>query len=237
MDFSDSKFKSEMARRKKNKQEEEVLVDIVEVRDSFQGFYERNQKVIWGVLGALVLVVGGYFVYSGLYLEPRQQEAMEQMYQAQKQFERDSFAKALTNPGGLYPGFLDIVDQYGGTKAGNLANYYAGVSYLNLGKFEVAADYLKSYKPQNPEMKIMKNGALGDCYAELKDLASAESYYQKAANSDNALLTPYYLMKLGMLHEHNGNPDAALEAYSQIEAKYPDSKEGNEIDKYIARVN
>ena len=124
-----------MARRKKNKQEEEVLVDIVEVRDSFQGFYERNQKVVWGILGGLVLLVGGYFIYNNLYMQPRQVTAMDQMYQAQRQFEQDSFARALTNPGSLYPGFLDIIDQYGNTKAGNLANYYAGVSYLNLGRF------------------------------------------------------------------------------------------------------
>jgi tetratricopeptide (TPR) repeat protein len=225
-----------MARRKKNKQEEEILVDIVEVRDNFQGFYEKNQKVIWGALGGLVLLVGGYFIYTQLYLEPRQKEAMAQMYQAQRQFEQDSFAKALTNPGALYPGFLDIQDQYGGTKAANLASYYAGVSYLNLGKFEAAIDYLKSYSASNGEMSIMKNGALGDAYSETQNLGQAMSYYQKAANSNNDFLTPYYLKKVGMLHERNGDKAAAAKVYSQIKEKFPQSNEGRDIEKFLART-
>lgn len=225
-----------MARRKKNKQEEDILVDIVDVRDNFQGFYEKNQKVIWGVLGGLVLLVGGYFIYTQLYLEPRQKEAMTQMYQAQRQFEQDSFAKALTNPGALYPGFLDIQDQYGGTKAANLAGYYAGVSYLNLGKFDAAVDYLKSYKASNPEMAIMKNGALGDAYSELQDFGQAMSSYQKAANSNNDFLTPYYLKKVGMLHERNGNAAEASKVYNKIKADFPQSNEARDIDKFLARV-
>lgn len=225
-----------MARRKKNKQEEEVLVDIVEVRDNFQGFYEKNQKIIWGVLGALVILVGGYFVYHNLYLQPREKEAVSQMYQAQLQFERDSFAQALTKPGGLSLGFLDIQDQYSGTKAANLSNYYIGVSYLNLGKFEAAVDYLKSYKPTAPEMKIMKNGALGDAFSELQDMEKAMSFYKNAADSDNDLLTPYYLKKVGMLYERQGDAAAAAKAYQQIKDNYPTSAEGREIDKFLAKT-
>ena len=225
-----------MARRKKNNQEEEVLVDIVEVRDNFQGFYDKNQKIIWGILGGLVLLIGGYFVYNNLYLEPRQKEAMAQMYQAELQFERDSFAQALTNPGNLYPGFLDIQDQYSGTKTANLASYYIGVSYLNLGKFEAAVDYLKGYKSTNAEMTIMKDGALGDAFSELQDMEKAMSYYMKAADSDNDLLTPYYLKKVGMLHERQGDTAAAAKAYQQIKDNYPQSTEGREIDKYLAKT-
>ena len=220
----------------KNKQEEEVLVDIVEVRDSFQGYYERNQKLVWGVLGGLVLLVGGYFIYTNIYMQPRQVEAMSQMSQAQRQFEQDSFAKALTNPGSLYPGFLDIQSQYGNTKAGNLANYYIGVSYLNLGKFDAAIDYLKSYKASNDEMRTMKNGALGDAFSEIQDFGQAMSFYQKAANGDNDFLTPYYLKKVGLLHERNGDKAAAQKVYEQIKADFPQSNEGREVEKYLARV-
>jgi TolA-binding protein len=158
------------------------------------------------------------------------------MYQAQLQFERDSFANALTSPGSMFPGFLDIQDQYGGTKAANLANYYIGVSYLNLGKYEAAADYLKSFKAKTPEMTIMKNGALGDAYSELQDMGQAMSYYKKAANSDNDLLTPYYLKKVGMLQERNGDTAAAAATYQKIKDEYPQSAEGREIDKFLAKT-
>jgi hypothetical protein len=52
------------------------------------------------------------------------------MMLAQQQFEKDSFQLALTNPGGGYSGFLDIIDSYSGTKTANLAKYYAGICYL-----------------------------------------------------------------------------------------------------------
>ncbi|MEO0341479.1 MAG: tetratricopeptide repeat protein, partial [Bacteroidota bacterium] len=148
-----------------------------------------------------------------------------------------SFAKALTNPGGLYPGFLDIEDQYGNTRAGNLANYYIGVSYLNLGEYQAAIDFLVDYKPTNPEMTIMKNGALGDAFAEINDLSTAMSFYQKAVAKDNDLLTPYNLKKIGLLHERNGAGADAQAVYEKIKNDYPLSNEARDIDKFLARVS
>ena len=42
-------------------------------------------------------------------------------------------------------GFTDIADEFRGTKAGNLANYYAGISYLKLKKYEEAIEYLSNF--------------------------------------------------------------------------------------------
>lgn len=228
-----------MARRKRNqKQSEETLVDIVEVRDQAQNFFDDNQNIIFGALVVVVLLIGGYFAYRNFYQKPRQQEAVEQMYRAEQQFERDSFALALTNPGGGYSGFLDIIDNYKGTKAANLARYYTGISYLNLGKYEAAIDYLDQYKANDEVTPITKYGAMGDAYAELQDFEQAMSFYKKAANAgDNEAITPYYLKKIGMLHERNGDKAAAKEVYQEIKDEYPTSSVGADIDKYIARVS
>lgn len=229
-----------MARRRnvKKKQADETLVDIIEVRDQAQSFVDQYQNYLFGGLTVLVLLVGGYLAYQNFYQKPRQMEATEQMFQAQVQFERDSFALALTNPGGGYSGFLDIIDNYKGTKAANLANYYAGVSYLHLGQYTAALDYLNDFKPTGEITPIMKWGAFGDCFSELNDLDKAMKYYQKAASTgENSILTPYYLKKIGLLHEHNGNPAEARKVYEEIKEKYPDSPDGQDIDKYITRVD
>ncbi len=225
-------------RNKQRKKEDEVLVDVVEVRESTQDFFEQNRTWILGGIGALVLIVGGFFAYNQFYKIPKQKEAIDQMAQAQVQFERDSFALALTNPGGGFAGFLDIIDNYGGTPAANLAHYYAGVCYLHLGQYEAAISYLEDFKAKGDLLPITRNGALGDAYAENNDLDQALSYYQKAANAeDNELLTPYYLQKIGMLHERNGNSSEALKAYQQIKDEYPASAQAREIEKYIVRVS
>lgn len=226
-----------MAKRKTSANDE-TLVDIVEVRESAESFVENNQKLIFGALVALVLVVGGYFAYKYLFQIPKQKEAVEQMYKAQEQFERDSFRLALTNPGSGFPGFLDIIDQYSGTPAANSANYYAGISYLHLGEYDAAIAYLNDFDADDEVLPITKYGAIGDAYAEKGDLGQAMSFYKKAVSAgDNEILTAYYLKKVGMLNEKNGDLGAAKQAYEQIQKDYPTSNEGRDIEKYIARVS
>lgn len=227
-----------MATRKKSSAKaDETLVDIVEVKEQAEDFFERYRYVILGVVGALVLIVGGFFAYTNFYKIPKQQEAVEQMYQAQIQFERDSFTLALTNPGGGYQGFLDIIENYKGTQAANLALYYAGISYLNLGQYDAAIDYLKDYNPSGDVLPAMKFGALGDAYSEKNDFGQAMSYYKKAASTGvNEAITPYYLKKIGLLHERNAEWDQAKKAYQEIKEKYPNSPDGRDIDKYLVRI-
>lgn len=229
-----------MARRRSatKKKQEETIVDITEVKDQAQGFMEENQNKIFGALVLAVLVIGGIFLWKNLINGPKQETAMEQMQQAQYQFERDSFALALQNPGGGFSGFLDIIDQYGGTSSGNLAKYYAGISYLNLGKFEAAVDYLNQFSASGEITPIMKYGALGDAYSELNQMDKAMSNYQSAVSSgNNELLTAYYLKKVGLLHQKNGNNSEALAAFQQIKDKYPDSPDGADVEKYISRLS
>lgn len=227
-----------MARRKnKQKEAEETLVDIVEVRDQASDFLEENRNLIIGGIVALVAIVGGYLGYTNFYQQPRQERAMQEMTQAQVQFERDSFTLALTNPGGGFSGFLDIIDNYGGTPAGNSALYYAGICYLNLGQYDAAIDYLGDFSAKGEIMPIMKNGAIGDAYSELQDFDKAMQYYKKAvAAGENAVLTAYYLKKLGLLHEKNGDFAQALKAYQRIKNDFPKAPESREIQKYITRT-
>ena len=222
---------------RKSKKGDETLVDIVQVKEKAEDFFERNQVAVLSGLGAIVLIIGGFFIYNNLYKKPRNEKAMAQMFQAQFQFERDSFVLALDNPGGGYDGFLDVIDKYSGTKAANLAKYYSGICYLHLGRYEAAIDYLKDYKAAGEVTPVMKYGALGDAYSELADWKNALEQYQKAADAaDNDYLTPYYLKKLGLLHERQGDLDKALVAFERIKKDYPNTTASQDIDKYIARA-
>ncbi len=225
-------------RRKQTKKEnEELLVDIVEVKETGQDFIERNKMLVIGVVAGLLLLVGGYLVWKYMIQAPKEKQAAAAIYMAENQFAKDSFALALENPGGAFEGFLDIIDNYSGTKTANVAKYYAGISYLNLGRFEDAISYLESFSPSGTITPIMKHGALGDAYSETGDLDKAVSLYKKAASSgDNEFLTPYYLMKLGTLQQRQGNNSAAADAFRKIKEKYPNSSQGSDIDRYLAQV-
>ena len=227
-----------MAKRKrKSKKEEEVLIDITEVTGQAEDFMEKYQKQIFIGITALVVLVGGYFVYKNAYQVPKNNEAIEQMAQAEYQFERDSFALALANPGAGYPGFADIAKSYSGTPAGNVALYYAGICCLNLGQFDAAISYLDDYSAHDDLTAATKNGALGDAYAEKGDLDEALSYYKKAANaSENEITAPYYLKKYAMLSTKLGNNSDAIEAWKKVKQKYPFAPEANDAEKQLARL-
>lgn len=227
-----------MAKRKKTREQEELLVDLEGAKSQAEGFVEKNSNLVFGALVALVLILGAYFVYKYMIKAPQEKAAMEQMFKAEEQFAKDSFSLALVNPGGGYKGFVDIIAEYSGTQAANVAHYYAGASYLNLGDYNVAIDYLKDYSADGNITPAMKNGMIGDAYSELEDFDSALSYYNKAVSAvENEMTAPYYLFKLGMLYEKQGDYSKSRRSFEKIKSSFPNSNEASSIDKFIARVS
>ncbi len=223
-----------MARRRKEKAQDETLVDIVEVKGSVQDYFEDNKMLILGGLGALLLIVGGYIFYKFGIVQPRAEEAKTSLFKAETQFARDSFALALESPGGDAEGFLDIIENYGGTKQANLASYYAGISYLNLGRYDEAIEYLNSFDASGSNLlAAMKNGAIGDAHAELGNQEKAISFYSKASKGGDEFSAPYYLNKLGLLKKRQGDNAGALAAFKQIDSTYPNSTEARSASRYI----
>ncbi len=228
-----------MARRKKkqNQQEDETLVDVVGSVETLQDYVEQNSSKIMSIIGLFVLVLGGILAYYFLYKIPRNDDATLMMSQAQAQFEKDSFALALDNPGGSAKGFLDIIEDYSGTNAANTASYYAGISYLNLGNYDMAIDYLNDYSPKDKVTPAQKYAALGDAYAELGDKDKAISNYKKATTTHpNGFSTPMNLLKLGMYLQNNGDMEGAKQAYAKIKENYPKSSVYGEAEKYLIRA-
>jgi tetratricopeptide (TPR) repeat protein len=213
------------------------LKEIESALTKTEQFIEDNQnRMIYGV-GIIVLIVVGYLAFTRFYMKPREKEALSQMYKAEQYFEKDSFNLAL-NGDGNYLGFLDIIDDYSITPQAKLSRYYAGLSYLHMGQFDEAIDYLKSFKTSDIVLKPVALGALGDAYLEKGLESKALSQYEKAIScSDNDMTTPIYLMKAGKLCESMNKQQKALEFYTKVKEKYPETSEGRLVDKYIARVN
>ncbi len=213
------------------------LTEIESALTRTEQFLEKNQKIIGIVIGAIVVIAVGYFGFHKFYIEPNQKKAQEQLFQAQNYFEKDSFNLAL-NGDGTNPGFLDIIDDFGSTKAGNLANYYAGISYLHMGKYNEAIDHLKKFSTDDILLGPVTVGAQGDAQLELGNSAKALDLYTEAYKmNNNQLTTPVYMLKAGELLENSGKKDEAIKIYETIKLKYPESTEGRSIDKYIARAN
>ncbi len=223
--------------KKKNTPVSDSFQNFEEALTRTEQFVEDNQKIITTIVAALVLVVAVYLSYRHFIKAPREKEALSQMFMAEHYFEIDSFNLALYGDGN-YLGFLDIIDDYTMTRTANLARYYTGISYLHLGDFESALDYLQKFRSKDEMLGPISEGAIGDAYMELGETGKAVDQYLKAANMrDNQFLTPLYLMKAGQQMEADGDYRKALELYQRIEKEYPESTEARNIEKFIARAS
>lgn len=225
-----------MAKKKKESDQDEVIVDVEQVYSKTEDFINDNQNIILGVVGALIAVVVLVFAYNRVYLEPLEEEAHGEMFMAEQYFEKDSFNLALEGDGN-YLGFLDVADEYGNTSAGNLAHYYAGICYLRSGQFEDAISELESFDGAGEMLGAVALGAIGDAHMEMDDVDEALSFYEKAANaSENNFSSPVYLQKAGFAAEKAGKYDKAIDYYTQVKENYPTTNEGRNAEKYIARA-
>ncbi|NCD40655.1 MAG: tetratricopeptide repeat protein [Bacteroidia bacterium] len=222
---------------KKHDNAEDNLMVVEDALSKSEQFIERNQRIITIVIGAIVVLILAYLGYQRYFLLPRNNEAQEQMFMAEKYFEQDSFNLALFGDGGNYLGFLDIIDEYGVTKSANLAKYYAGVCFLHRGEYENAIEYLRKFKSKDLLVSAMALSASGDAYMELGETEKALKQYKNAvAKNPNEFSTPYYLLKAGLASEELGQYSDAAGFYEKIKTDYPKSALAREADKYIARA-
>ncbi len=224
-----------MAKKKTDNTEEKIMA-VEEALSKTEIFIERNQKLIGIVIGAIALVVLAYFGFQRFYLMPREKQAQSQMFMAEKYFEQDSLKLAL-NGDGMYPGFLEIIDDYSMTKSARLAHYYAGIIMLNDGKFQEAIDHLEKFNIKDDMIAPMAKGAIGDAYMELGNASkAADSYVNAAEISENDFTTPVFLQKAAWAFEDAGNKAEAIKAYDRIRVDFPRSTEARDVEKYIAKL-
>ena len=216
--------------------QEDNLQELESALTRTERFIESNGRIISIVVGAIVVVVAGILAFNRFYIQPKEDEALSQMFMAENYFEKDSFNLAI-NGDGNYLGFLDIIDDYGITKSANREKYYAGISYLHLGQYEEAIDYLKKFKTDDLLLSPVKEGAIGDAMLELGKKEDALSQYKKAYSAtENELTTPVYKMKAAAILESMNQYADALKLYEEIKKEYPQTAEGSTVDKYIARL-
>ena len=217
------------------KGQENSSLNVGEIVSNSEKFIEKNKKIITIIISVIVLGIAAYFLYQSFVVEPREKRVQEELFAAQKYFEQEDFKKALEGDG-KHAGLVSIIDEYGSTKGGSLANYYAGNIYLRQGEFQKAIDYLSAYKGGDKIIALQTKALIGDAYVELGQLDKAISKYKEAAKSENVMTTPFVLLKLGQVYEMQKNYNEALNCYKRIKTEFPASQEYRDIEKYISRL-
>jgi tetratricopeptide (TPR) repeat protein len=185
--------------------------------------------------GAIALAIIGFFVYQ-YSIASKSQEAAEKMFRAEYYFGVDSLDQAL-NGDGFYYGFLDIIDEYGSTKEGNLAKYYAGAIYLKKGEYENALEYLEEFSSSDWLLQARAYSLIGDTHMQLGNYKEAANSYMDAAGYEpNESFTPQYLARAAKAYELADNYSAAADSYKKIIDEYKGSSDYQAARKQYARL-
>jgi TolA-binding protein len=210
----------------------EALAEQLSKTEEF--FVQHKVKVIAAVT-LIALVIAGVFGYR-YYQSYQNTEAQNEMFQAVYYFEQDSLRQALRGDGANL-GLVQIEEEYAGTDAANLAKFYIGASYLQLGEFKSALLYLDEFKADDLLIQSKTYSLMGDAHMELGEFSEAAAQYVRAANyKPTDEFSPGYLLKAGLAYEEAGNNEEAVSAYQQIIDEYPTSDLVPQAKKFMRRL-
>ncbi|MBP4139368.1 MULTISPECIES: tetratricopeptide repeat protein [Flavobacterium] len=218
-----------------------VFSKLDETASKTEDWVAKNQKIIIGLVAGIAVATIGYLAYQKFIEAPKQDEAANEMFVAQQNFQKategvasDSLYKLALNGSEGKFGFVKIADEYSGTDAGNLANYYAGMAYLNTGKFDEAIKYLGDFKSEDLILSALAKGGIGDAYSQKNKQKEALDYYVKAAESNkNDFTTPRFLLKAGKTALALGQKEDALKYFTDIKDNYDATPEAASVDALI----
>jgi tetratricopeptide (TPR) repeat protein len=195
-------------------------------------FFKTHQNKILAGVSTVVLLIVGWYGYNEYVKKPNEEKAADAL------FTLDS-SRLVLNGDGQSKGVLYVMRTFSGTKAANLAKFYAGVSYLHLGEFANAVKYLEDFSTDAPQIQLLAYGNLADAYAELNKKDQAVNYYLKAAHhfEKDETNSSEYLFRAALLQETLGKNSEALELYKELKEKYPKTEKGYQADKYINRLS
>ena len=234
-----------------DKQAKTEQLDSSAIVEKAKGFWVAYSKKIIIAGSVVIVLLGSYLGYKYLIKIPNEQKANDLIFPAEKLFGAvagsSSYNKDTVNmvlngdKGSGVTGLLKIASSYGGTKAGNRAEYMIGACYLNLKQFDKAIKHLKDFDGNGAEQVQSKAYILlGHAYAEQKKTDDALDYYKKAGNIaglDEGMAAEA-LFLAGRYAEAMGKTKEATDIFQKLKDKYPASQRvsSGDVDKYLAAL-
>ena len=215
----------------KKQTETPILAD--EVLGKSEAFVIKYRKPIVSTVVAIILCVVAYLAYSTYVVAPKEAAADKAIFKAEQYFVNGDYETAL-NGDGINAGFMEIIENHGGTNAANIACAYAGICKAQQENYDEAIALLKKFDGSDRVIAPMVAYALGNSYAHKGDYKKAISILLNAADkADNIAVSPKCLLDAAAMYEKTGKASKAVELYERIKKEYPQSPEAVNVDKLI----
>ncbi len=198
------------------------------IKEQFKS--NKNLRLTTYVVGGIIVLVLGYFVYRQFIWQPANEKSKESYYVGLNYAAADSTDMAIDELGAQ-------VKKYDGKIGGEVSQFVYARQLMANGEFQKALDELDGVNVNDSYVRIMAIGLQGDCYSELgKYEEAADKYLEAAEANENDMTTPTYLFKAALVAEELKDFAKATELYEKIKADFPSFATTKQIDKYISRA-
>jgi TolA-binding protein len=225
--------------RAKKKITQKVIKEDKLVTTYYQArnWYDLNKKrVSTGIGVAVVIVIAVWFYINNM--RTNNEKAATDLAKVMTYVDNGQYQVAVDGiPEKNIPGLQGIVENYGSTKAGNMAKFYLATAYYGLQNYDKAIEHFDDYSGGNELFEISALSGLGACYEAKGNLAEAAEYYEKAAlkNSDDPNAAEN-LINAARNFVRIGQKEHATELYKKVKTDYSTAPQAREIDRYIAEA-
>lgn len=224
------------APKRKNRRTELREDKVVTFYTRFLDFFEDNRGLVFGILGAIALLVVMSFGY-GIFKDHKEGQAQEALAGAVRLYEAGNYSGAIDGADGV-TGLVGVADQFGSTKAGNLAQYYAADAYYKLGDNESALKFFRSFDKGDDALGAAAYAGEAAINESNGDYSEAGDLYERAALAyESEFTSGRYLQSAGRNYELAGDFANARAAYELIKNQFPESTQANDVDMLLARVD
>lgn len=216
---------------------EELLNSLNESVDQSEQFFEKNSKLIYGIVGAIVVGLLLTFFFKNLSIK-KNLEAGNELFEAEQAFLQDSLTTALNGKSGSFIGFTEAIEEYSGTETANMANYYSGIAYYKQGEYSKAITSLEEFHPSDDILSAVRLGLLGDAHVQNKEKENGLSFYQKAIEvSDLELPQVTYSRKAAILALSMRKKETAKNILNDFLISFPEAANKQEFELLLEQAN
>lgn len=230
--------------RKELKQDKiaETLVHGVEAVGS-------HQKQLWMIGGGVLVILLAVFGWQ-FYSERQTVKATAELEEAMKIFNaRIRAAGEPEEPGETTYGedkfkymdaakkFAEVSAKYSLTRPGQVARYYAGLSYAQVGNFAEARKWLGEVESgRDMEMAALARFQLAKVSAQTGADAEALKLYQALIAKPTNMVPKQVSMMALADHYARKNPAEALKLYTQIKTEFPDTAASDQAEQRLLEL-
>jgi TolA-binding protein len=201
-------------------------------------WYETNKKIVNGVLVGVVILAVVVVAYMNN-VNSNNVKANTELGKVLPYYDQGKYDLAIS--GNLQEnirGLQSIAEDYGSTKAGELAKFYLANSYFAQGDYEKALKYFLNVNVSDDMLTASALSGAASCYEAKNDCEKAASMFEKAAfKSVKDVNAAENMFHAARNYLTAGKKEKASELFKKVKKEFPTSILAREIDRWIAQAS